>query len=98
MAKECYAPCGQKLIGLSPQEAEIFIRNQGKAQGWLHPVIEQNVRVARAMGSIIQPFPDTETEKRLARYLSDLGFTVTPGNVDCPPQCGNPSDCPEAVL
>jgi len=98
MAKECYAPCGRKLIDLTPREAGAFIRHEGGIQRWPQLVIEQKVKEAEVGGFVLQQYPGPDVAMSSIRYLNNLGIAVTEGNVDCPSYCGNSTYCSKAVL
>jgi hypothetical protein len=98
MVEECFAPCGQKLYRLSAEEAETLIRDKGADLGWSKVEIEQRVPIVRAGQTVIRQLPNPEAEINKTRLFNSLGFTISPGNVDCPPQCGNSSECPEVKL
>ena len=98
MVRECFAPCGQKLYRLSPKEAEILIKDKAAEQGWSQREIEQRIAMSRTGNAVLRQFPSTEAEIGTTRLFNRLGFTISQGNVVCPPACGNSSECPEVKL
>jgi hypothetical protein len=98
MAKECYAPCGQRLFGLSPLEASAVVRRLGVIQRVPPVLIQQKLEEVQVDGLVLKQDFSPDMGEITIGYLESLGFKVIEGNVDCPSFCGPSSSCEKAVL
>ena len=98
MARECYAPCGQRLFGLSPLEASAVVRRLGVIQRVPPVLIQQKLAEVQTEGLVLKQDLSPDMGEITIGYLESLGFKVTEGNVDCPSFCGNSTYCSKAVL
>ena len=96
MAKECYAPCGARLVELSPLEAGIIIRHTGMINRVPAFLIQQKLDEVEVEGLILKQDPSSGEVD--IGHLEHLGFKVKEGNVDCPSFCGPSYSCEKAVL
>jgi hypothetical protein len=89
MAKECYAPCGAKLIGLSPLEAGVYVRRSGVLLRNSPSKIQQELERTEVSGMIIKHDPGSGKGEETIGYLEHLGFEVGQESIPCPYGCGD---------
>jgi hypothetical protein len=98
MAKECYAPCGARLVELSPLEAGIFVQHVGMINR-VHPLlIRRKLDEVEVEGLVFKHNFSPDLGEITIGYLESLGFKVDVGDVDCPSFCGPSYSCKKAVL